>query len=97
MMEADAQFSEFGSLLQRGPVALDCLVNRIEQILIAEWLGQKLDCAGFHRADAHWDVAVPGDENNRDISVFTGKLALELQSALARHTNVENQARGRGW
>jgi len=61
------QFSEFGCCCRR-PGRARLLVNRIEQILIAEWLGQKLDCALSSRGRSS-DVAVPGDEDNRDASL----------------------------
>src|SRR5689334_23909614 len=59
-------------------VALEAQLDRVEQILVAEWLGQKLDRSALHRPDGHRDVAIPGDEDDRELDVRGGELALKV-------------------
>src|SRR5262249_6785818 len=48
-------------LLARLAVACERLLNGVEQLLVAEELGQKLHGPGFHRLPGHRDIAVAGD------------------------------------
>src|ERR1700704_6363580 len=57
-------------------IALDRVSNGVEQILLAERLRQKLHRAGFHGPDGHGDVAVAGEEDDRQRRVGLGKLLL---------------------
>ena len=52
-------------VLEPSAVAREALLNRVEQGLIAEWLGQELDRAALHRLHRHRDVAMAGDEHDR--------------------------------
>jgi hypothetical protein len=47
-------------------VALNRLVNRIEQRLVAKGFGQKLNRAGLHRFHRHRNVAMAGNEDDRN-------------------------------
>ena len=47
--------------------AADGLPHRVEQFLVVERLGEEIDGAGLHRPHGHRDVAVAGDEDDRDV------------------------------
>src|SRR5262249_52028519 len=69
-------------------------LNGVEKILIAERLGQKLNGAPLHRLHRHRDVAVPGDEDDREFPVYRGELTLQIEAALPWQSDIEHQA---GW
>src|SRR3546814_4390475 len=72
-----------------GNVAFDPRGYGIEQGLIADRLGQKIDRAGFHRLHRHGDVAVPGQEDDGFGNTRRGQMLLEVEPARARHSYVE--------
>ena len=67
------------------------LPNRVEQILFAKWLRQKFDRAGLHGPDRHGNVAVPGEEDDRQRRVRIGKLALKVEATQPREPHVEHE------
>jgi hypothetical protein len=69
-------------------------MNGIEEILITERLGKELNSATLHRLHRHRDVAVPGDEDDWDLSVGRRELALKIQTALPRQSHIEDQTGG---
>src|SRR5262245_22385431 len=69
------------SLSPRSLVPGDPLVDRIQEILVVKGLCQELQCTGFHRSHRHWNVAAPGEENNRDLNICLDQLLLQIQSA----------------
>src|ERR1700722_20583677 len=58
-----AQLSSYRPLPPCRAVALERFLDRIQQILIAKWLGEELQRAGFHRTHRHRDVAIASDED----------------------------------
>jgi len=56
------------------------LVDGVQEVLVPEWLGQELHRAGLHGLDTHRDVAVAGDEDDRDPVAGRRQLALQLQA-----------------
>src|SRR6516225_8276229 len=81
-------------ILPPGTIASEAELNGIEEVLIAERLGKELNRAALHRLHRHRDVAMPGDEDDREFPVRRGKLALKIKAALPRQPDVEDQA---GW
>ena len=81
-------------LLARVAVACERLLNGVEQLLVAEGLGQKLHGPGFHRLHGHRDIAVAGDEDNGHGHVARRQPLLQLQPAEARQPHIEHQAAG---
>jgi hypothetical protein len=51
----------------RSPV--DLRSNRRYQIALADRLGQKVDSAALNGAHRRWNVAMPGDENDRGMDI----------------------------
>ena len=82
----------------QGPVALPtCTIaseaglDGVEKFLITERLCEKLYGTALHRLHGHRNVAVRGDEDDRNLLVRSSKVALKLKTALPRHSNVEHQ------
>jgi hypothetical protein len=92
---------QFGNVIAPQPrfaIDADSFLNCIEQILIAQRLGEKSYGAGFHRLDSHGNVTVPGHENNRQQVTGARQFTLQIQTTQARHLNIEHQAcRSVGW
>src|SRR5258708_37760644 len=81
-------------LLARGAVAGERSLNRLQQILATERLGQKLHRACLHGLYRHGNVAMASDEDDGNVDVRFAQFALKIQSAEVRKPNVQNQA---GW
>src|SRR5262245_38701521 len=94
-LKALLQLYAFLFLFTPGAVPLQCEMNRIQEIQVAERLGQEFDCPRFHCADAHRNVTVAGNEHYRNTNVSRRKLALKIQSAQSTQPNVQHKATGR--
>src|SRR5271166_6717882 len=64
-IEALPQLGNKLGLLAPGAITLDPRLDRIEQLLLAQGLGQKLDGTGFHCLHRHGNIAVTADEYDR--------------------------------
>src|SRR5439155_22760859 len=62
---APAGLAALLALRAHRPIALDRASNRVEQLLLAEGLRQKLHGTGLHGPDRHRDIAVTGEEDDR--------------------------------
>src|SRR5215471_4655327 len=82
------------SLLVLAPasIALERGGDRIQHVLIAKRLGQKIDRAGFHGLDRHRDVAVAGHEYDGNMDVRLGELGLEIEAAEPGQSHIEHEA-----
>ena len=76
-------------------VAFERNLNRIEEILIPERLGEEFDRARLHGAHRHRDIAVSADENDGNLDARLGEFGLKVESAQAGQSDIEHQARGR--
>ena len=65
-------------ILPSDTIAGEAELNGVEEVLITERLRQELDGAALHRLHRHRDVAVPGDEDDRELPVRCGELALKV-------------------
>src|SRR5262249_36406002 len=54
-------------------------LDRSHQIVMVEWLCEKVHCAALDRAHGGRDIAMPGDENNRRM-VSVGDLLLQTEA-----------------
>ena len=88
------QLRYLGPLLSRPPVLIDGLLDRIQKVLVAERLGEKLHRAGFDSPNRHGNIAVAGDEDNWDMEVALGELVLQLESADPGEPDIQHQAAG---
>jgi hypothetical protein len=73
-------------------VALESELNRFENVLFAEWFGQKFDRARLHGSYGHRDIAVPADENDWQMRIGLHKFCLKVKPADAGQPNVKNEA-----
>ncbi len=73
-------------------VARQRLANVLDQQLLAERLFEKLGGARLQRPHRDRHVAVPGDDDDRQVRAALHQHTLHFQPAHARHAHVENQA-----
>jgi len=81
-------------ILAPSTVARKAELNSVDEILITERLRQELNGATLHCLHRHWDVTVTGNEDDWELSVRRGELALKIKAALPRQSHVKHQA---GW
>jgi hypothetical protein len=74
------------------PVALQGGGDGVEEILIAERLGQELNIAALHRLHRHGNISIARDEDDWDLPVRRSQFALKIKAALPRQSDVEHQA-----
>src|SRR5262245_54350540 len=91
-LKARFQFGEYLLVLQPRAIARQAQLDRVQQVLIAEWLGQEFDRASLYRPDRHRDVAVPGDEYDRNMNVGRRELPLKIETASAGQPDIEHKA-----
>jgi hypothetical protein len=65
-------------------------LNRIEQILLPEWLGEKLNRARFHGPDRHRNVRMCCEKNDWNTYFPSFQFVLKVQSANAWKSHVKN-------
>src|SRR5579864_2686003 len=78
-VEAPLDFRYFFLLFTSGTVSLQCDANSIQQILIAEWLGEEFNRPSFDSANTHWDVTMASEKNDWNMNLSRCKLALEVE------------------
>src|ERR1700676_3108727 len=93
-IEAPLQFGNNLGLLPSGAIALNPHMDRIEQLLLVQWLGQELNGPGFHCPYRHGNVAMTADEYDWKMGIRIDQHALALQSARPRQSDVEHYAAG---
>src|SRR4029077_1959474 len=87
---ASPQDANLCLLTQHGSAVLDALLNRRQENVVVERLGQEFYGPSLHRADAHGDVAVPSDENDRHVYPFAD-LLLQIEAVETRKRDIQNQ------
>ena len=78
-------------VLQCAATALDGVANRAQQLVVSERLGKELDGSGLHRLDARVDIAVLGDEDDRQLPPFDSDALLKIQPVDVRQGDVEDE------
>src|ERR1700751_4813606 len=81
-------------ILAPSTIASEAELDRVDQVLITERLGQELDSTRLYRLHRHRDVTVPRHEDDWDLDIRSRELALKIQTALPRQSNVQNEAGG---
>src|SRR5260370_26526172 len=87
-----APLRELLFVLSQGAIAREGRGDRMQHVLIAKRLGQKIDRAGFHGLDGHGYIAVAGHEYDRNMDIRLGELGLEIEPAYSRQSDVEHEA-----
>src|SRR5882724_7013546 len=91
-MIARSQVVDLSQLFTFCLVALKCLLNRIQQILIPKRLSEELDGTRFQGSDGHRNVPMRGDEDYGDTHAQFCQLSLEIKSTHLRQPDIKNQA-----
>src|SRR6266550_4284797 len=87
-----AQLSKVTLLLAHHAVALESLMDRIQQVLIAERLGQELHRTGLHGLHRHRDISMTGDEDDGNVDVRVSQLTLKVQTVDSRKPHIQDEA-----
>src|ERR1700674_2756354 len=83
---------ESGGVLPTHSVRIDPDPNGVEQVLISEGFGQEFYGTCPHRAHGHGNVPVVAYENDRDVDVQSCHFMLKIETAHARHPDIEHKA-----
>ena len=78
--------------LPAGAIPRKAGLDGLDEVLITKWFREELQGAALHRLDSHRNVGVRCNENDRQLSVRRGKVALKLETASPRHSHVEHKA-----
>src|SRR5580704_13489689 len=87
-----SQLSKLGLPLPRYAVTIQGLIDRIQQVLVTEGLGQELHGAGFHGSHRHRDVPMGGYKDYWNLNARVGQLVLKVQTVYPRKSHIQNQA-----
>src|SRR5882672_1260915 len=87
-----SQPSKVTLLTARHAVAIQSLVDRIQQVLVFERLGQKLHSTRFHGLHCHWNISMTGNENDRNSDARVSQLPLKVETIDSRKAYVQNKA-----
>src|SRR6266699_3570305 len=87
-----SQPTELTLLLAGHTIAVQSLVDCVQQVLIAEGLGKELHCAGFHRLHRHRNVSVTGNKDDGNADARIAQFALKIQTSYSTQSHIYNQA-----
>src|SRR6266566_4001642 len=76
---AFSQSAELTLLLAGETIVVQSLVDCVQQVLIAEGLGQELHCTGFHRLHGHRNVSVTSNKDDGNADARIAQFALKIQ------------------
>src|SRR5208282_2215965 len=68
-------------MLAAGAISIQAYRDGVEKVLVPERLQEELYRAALHRLHGHRDVAVSRDEDDRELFVGRGQLALKVETA----------------
>ena len=68
------------------------LMDSFEQVLVVERLLDKVERASLYRPHRHLNVAMAGDEDDRQMNPLCLQALLEIQAAHTWHAYIQNQA-----
>src|SRR6202035_2716355 len=78
--QAFVPFLQFGHrvpLSARSLVALQCLLNRVQKLLMTEWFRQELKSTRLHGLYGHGNIPVRSDEDEGDFDPRSNQLLLD--------------------
>src|SRR5467141_3409815 len=87
-----SQLGKVTLLLARHTVTIQSLADRIQQVLVLERFGQKLQGTGFHGLHRHRNISMTGNEDDGNLDARVSQLALKVQAADSRKAHVQNKA-----
>jgi hypothetical protein len=92
-----SQFGKLSLLLLRYPIAIQSLVNRIQQVLIQEGLSKEFHRAGLHGLHRHRNISVTSDEDDGNPDAGFSQLPLKIQTANLREFDVQDKTTWSVW
>jgi hypothetical protein len=78
------------------PTLLQSVSDRIQKLMLIEWLRKELESPRFHGPSGGTYIAVCGQEDNWNLATFVGKQALKVEPGQIGHLQVEHQTRTDG-
>src|SRR5258708_6940896 len=87
-----SQLGKLTLLLASRPVAIQSLVDRVQQVLVPKGLGQELHRSGFHGLHRHRNISVTGDEDDGNLDARVSQLALKFKTIDSRKSHVQDKA-----
>src|SRR5260221_4450659 len=73
-------------------VAIQSLVDGIQQVLVFERLSQKLHSTRFHCLHRHRNISMTGDENDGNVDSCISQRALQVETVDSGKAHVQNKA-----
>src|SRR6202044_1394016 len=83
------QAGDFLLLLASGPTTFDGFADSVKQLLIPEGLCKEIHRTGFHRLDAHGNVGVGRDEDDRYFNLRGDQVLLKLEAACTWQPHIQ--------
>jgi hypothetical protein len=91
-VETLTKFSDFSAPGACFAIIFQCLPDCFHQLVFSYRLREKMNGAGFQGMHRHGNVAMAGQENDRQRNTGVIHLALQLQSVHPGHVNVQDHA-----
>ena len=91
-IEISPDFRDGALIVAMGAVPCDRQMDRVQQLLVTDRLGQELNRPGLHGPNRHRNIGMTADENNGQMHVRLDQAVVKLQSAPPRQSDVENEA-----
>src|SRR2546425_5708006 len=89
-----AQLSQLRPPAALRAVAVNRLLNGVQQLLVTEGLREKFHRPGLHGLHRHRHVAMTRDEDDRDRGSRLGEFALEIEATQPGQAHIEDEAPG---
>ena len=93
-LETVAEVGDFALAAALGEVVRDGVFNGLEEALVVDGLLKEVDGARLQGVDGHVDVAVAGNEDDRQVAAGFPQLELKLKAGHVRHADVEEETAG---
>jgi len=85
-----SQFGDVSLFFADDAITGERSLNRIEQILLPEWLGKKLNRARLHGSDGHRNICMCCEKDDWNAYFPSLQLVLKVQAANAGKSHVKN-------
>jgi hypothetical protein len=83
-------------ILATDPITGQGKLDSVKKFLIAYGLCEEFNRTTFHRLYGHWNIAVPRNEDNREVFARSCEFALKFATTLPRQPHVQDKAAGAG-
>jgi hypothetical protein len=89
-----AQLSSVSLLFADNAISSERPLNRVEQILVPEWLGEELNRTRLHGPDRHRNVGMCREKDDWNTCFPFFQFVLKVQAANAGESHIKNEATG---